>query len=396
MIAACVAVAGCTSALTTTTATTTTVTTTTEVATTTTAALITTTAAPTTTTTEPLRLTIGEWEPIPAAPVARAYYESVWTGREMLVLGNGFGPDVTKATGAAYDPATRAWTAITPIPDARMNAASVWTGSQWLIWGGARTDMTSPDDGFAYDPSSDSWSTIPPAPIEGRLGAFTVWTGTELIVWGGSVVEPEEGSFNDGAAYNPTSKTWRVLADAPLGQKNAGVAVWTGDEMIVGGNGDATDGDPGWASYDPTTDSWTPIASPDDMDAGMVYFGAWTGTHIVFAPFEQETTRLWLYEPATDQWTRSAPIDAGGLSLAPMVWTGSDIVLYGTDPFPPMWVQVAYDPATDTWYDLPDGDHQRVGAIPTVIWDQNVIVWGGAHGASSNDYYDDGEVLILP
>jgi hypothetical protein len=283
----------------------------------------------TTATTVPL-LTIGDWEPIPAAPVGRAFYLSVWTGREVLILGNPYGPEDTRATGEAYDPAGRTWRMIASAPQERDLPASVWTGSEWLIWSGEASDGNCPTDGFSYDPAIDSWTAIPSAPIAGRLGMFTVWTGTELIVWGGSFRNPVGGPFNDGAAYDPATKKWRVLADAPLGHKNAGVAAWTGSRMIVGGTWDSTDGDPGWASYDPATDTWSPISSPPDMDARFVSGGVWTGSQTIFAPFERDGTRLWLYEPETDEWTRSTSVRGDSLVGVPVVWTGSRVVFYGS------------------------------------------------------------------
>lgn len=49
-----------------------------------------------------------------------------------------------------------------------------------------------------------------PGPLSSRVDHSAVWTGDEMIVWGGSVAGGAPG-FDDGAAYYPTSDSWREL-----------------------------------------------------------------------------------------------------------------------------------------------------------------------------------------
>ncbi|NIA25846.1 MAG: hypothetical protein GWP04_09810 [Gammaproteobacteria bacterium] len=353
---------------------------------------------------------IGRWEPMPVGPVARAEHVSVWTGTELLVWGNPLGPVETQATGDAYDPVTRTWRPMASAPEARRTPAAVWTGSRLLIWGGDRamgdsTDFDLANDGFAYDPATDTWSLIPAAPIEGRAYMFNVWTGTELIVWGGMVDhDGMEVAAGDGAAYDPATNTWRVLAPSPLGAGNPGVGVWTGHELIIGGDGDATDGDPSWASYDPVTDTWSKIADPPGVRSYGVSAGVWTGQEMLFAPFGEpgEPTRLAAYDPDRHEWRRTAPPPVS-VATVPAVWTGTRVVFWGhaVTPVPgvvPM-VGVAYDPVTDTWNRLaPDTLGTRWGHS-LVATDSGVIVWGGRsrkpYGAFPVPLYGDGAVLEI-
>ncbi len=57
-------------------------------------------------------------------------------------------------------------------------------------------------------------------PLVGRFGHSTVWTGKELIVWGGWADEHGDRRFDDGAAYNPSTDTWRTIASAPLSPRH--------------------------------------------------------------------------------------------------------------------------------------------------------------------------------
>ncbi|NOY54954.1 MAG: hypothetical protein GXP34_03110 [Actinobacteria bacterium] len=368
------------------------------------------TTHPSISTTTPLPV-IGRWESMPAGLVARSGHVSVWTGRELLVWGNPLGPVETQATGDIYDPSRGVWRPMSAAPEARRAPAAVWTGTRMLIWGGDRTmgDSTVPDlanDGFAYDSATDTWSPIPAAPIGGRSSMFNVWTGTELVVWGGMVErDGMQVADDDGAAYDPATNTWRVLAPSPLGGKDPGVGVWTGREMIIGGAGDATDGDLGWASYDPVTDTWVKIPDPPGVRSSLVYVGVWTGTEVLFSPHgvPDQPAPLAAYNPDLGEWRLTA-LPPVNLSTVPAVWTGTKVVFWGHTvagmPGVAPMVGVAYDPATDTWDRLaPDSLGTRwVGGL--IATGEGVIVWGGhsykQYGASPIPLHDDGSILVLP
>jgi len=72
---------------------------------------------------------------------------------------------------------------------------------------------------------------MPPAPITARA-PLSVWTGRELIVWGTSLLVQDRP--RNGAAYDPSTNTWRTISETPLELTDA-TAAWTGEEMIVFG-----------------------------------------------------------------------------------------------------------------------------------------------------------------
>jgi hypothetical protein len=186
------------------------------------------------------------------------------------------------ATSTPLDPSDPVTPMATSPLSARSRAVTAWTGREILIWGGqgATSDVCmprdgenlcgdpAPDDGAAYDPSNDTWRMLPSSPLHAN-GSFMnfigVWTGTELVVWGGKPVA--------AAAYNPTTDAWRSLdagtREATYDQRS----VWTGTEMVVA-SGATADG------YDPTTNSWRTlpdVPAPSARITGLT----WTGTDLV-------------------------------------------------------------------------------------------------------------------
>jgi N-acetylneuraminic acid mutarotase len=286
------------------------------------------------------------WTMLPTAPlVARHDPVSAWTGTEMIVWG---GTDATGAAlddGAAYNRTTNTWRSVAAAPLDAATAtfvSAVWTGSELIIWGGDSADGQPRSSGAAYSPSTDSWRAVAASPLEARHEAATVWTGTEMVVWGGS---PDSGRglapFADGAAYNPTTDTWRMIAAAPLEGRIA-PAVWTGARMIVvaGRNKDADgmfafgDG----AAYDPANDSWRTIA---DGPGHPGLTTAWTGSALIGLA----KGHLFTYDPLTNTWM--APDSAGSfLGQGRILWTGEELLLVGItyNGIVPMEVVAAYTP----------------------------------------------------
>src|SRR5438067_5261606 len=119
----------------------------------------------------------GTWKLLPEAPIAaQADRTSVWTGRELLVLG--------RHAFAAYEPRRSAWHRLAPPPAGRYRLA--WTGKQAVAWGRGA---------YAHD---GSWRPLPKPPV--AAPTIVAWTGRELIGW----------SRSGGAAYRPATNQWRT------------------------------------------------------------------------------------------------------------------------------------------------------------------------------------------
>lgn len=106
-----------------------------------------------------------------------------------------------------------------------------WTGKEILMWGGEDWAQVF-NDGAAYDPASDTWRALPASALSARIGTAQEWTGKELLIWGGT-----PGTYNnffaDGAAYAPETDSWRRLPTWT--GRLVGPEVWTGKELVVWG-----------------------------------------------------------------------------------------------------------------------------------------------------------------
>ena len=245
--------------------------------------------------------------------------------------------------------------------------SAVWTGQEMIVWGGSEQDKNTLEskpvrDGAAYDPEVDSWRRIPKAPVAGGYGFSVVWTGEEMIVWG----DPRRGRRsrgNIGAAFDPSTDEWRRIASVPLPGRAGHLAVWTGEEMVVWGGyltaskRERYDGN--GAAYDPATDVWRMLPRAP-LPAGYSAMGAWTGEEVI-------------------------------VMASPMGIKASD--------YPKFAEAAAYDPATDSWRELPRPPHVSYVEPPAAFLEDELILLSLGGDVEDDDgngrdrTYDTGGIL---
>jgi N-acetylneuraminic acid mutarotase len=297
------------------------------------------------------------------APDARTDHTAVWTGSKMIVWG-GFwfdccgGPTPYWNTGGLYDPGSDTWTPTSTVgaPSGRGGHTAIWTGSKMIVWGGQEASGNYVSTGATYDPVTDTWapmSTV--AAPEARVGHTAVWTGSKMIIWGGVTLRGIPGRraifpLNTGATYDPSTDTWTPTStvEAPAG-RDRHTAVWTGSTMIIWG---------GWGGQG------TPAGSDILLNTGGMYnpiHDTWTPTTTVGAPMAREAhTAVW-----------------AGLEM--IIWGGSytqdvgewpEIVLLNTG--------AAYSPSTGTWTPTSTTGAPEAREDHTAVWTgSKMIVWGG-------------------
>jgi hypothetical protein len=172
--------------------------------------------------------------------------------------------------------------------------------------------------------------------------------------------------------------TWRVLPRSPLGALGRAQMFSTARGVLVWGEHASAGEAPGFhgAIYQPTTRTWHLIAEPPPPLLNQD--GQWTGHDLVFP------RAALAYSVERDSWRTiaAAPISLGSSSL--YTWTGRVLVAMspGCDPLdaptcagPSQWMAAVYSPANDTWRTLsppPSGQSWKASA-PIA---NGFLVWG--------------------
>lgn len=245
----------------------------------------------------------GSWTTTPRSP-APGSLEPVWywTGDALLVWGGGR----SRAEGAVWHEESGRWTRMSPAPIGnRFGMATVWTGTQLFVWGGVTGDpMKGKEvayaDGATYDLDTDTWELVPAAPLSPRQMPDAWWDGSRVVMSGGNSAEHLVGeaepelraksdaeceetrdgsqgvvscgmsaeislpettltSYHDGAAYDPASRTWTPIADAPSGRHRTPFLV---DGQLVALKGNTL------SLYDAGRDIWREQPKAPAIDSG--------------------------------------------------------------------------------------------------------------------------------
>lgn len=160
-----------------------------------------------------------------------------------------------------------------------------------------------------------TWEQVADAPLTPRANALVVWTGDEVLVIGGDTTPPCPPSAGctdtggtppqDGAAYDPVADTWRPIADAPVPVSWGGEAAFADGVLYLR----ALDENERITRYDVAADRWDEIPAPPLMAARTLLAD---GDRLL-APLQltaglgDDAVDL-AFDPATGGWT-DLPID---------------------------------------------------------------------------------------
>ena len=287
-----------------------------------------------------------------------------------------------------------------------------------LIMGTACAAPTPSPSATQRDVRPAGWRALPDGPLSARYDAVAFWTGSEVIVLGGNdglpcppnadCARPAGPALRDGAAFDPSTDTWRSLSDAPISLGSVDGALVDGIlyllvvDVAPNGVGQET-----FLGYDIAGDRWEELPPPpgDEPHGAIVAMG----TAVVAFRRSQESGPGVdvVYDPASRTWT-DLPLDP----LAPafdrsLVWTEVDVVLLGIPLDPrrppdaaPVYGAAVFDAEVKSWQRLPDSE--VVSWNPTWFAAGGSIVnpsIGSANGGEVNNWgreYPFGGILTPP
>ncbi|MGD9796283.1 MAG: hypothetical protein AB7V43_22680 [Acidimicrobiia bacterium] len=211
-------------------------------------------------------------------------------------------------------------------------------------------------------------------------------TGAGLFVWGGYSGQPSDKQLADGAYFDGTARTWRVVPSAPLAKdRGDAIGVWTGTEVVVL-NG--VDGHVQAAAFNPASFTWRALAKPPIVNAAnamnrVLVVGA---TVVVVGVAEEggngpkgQVARLDL---TTGKWSTGQDPPVAYSSEFEAVSTGNEAVVVGrVDDNGAACGSIhviAYNPTANSWRELPAGPSANRG-LPVVAWTGSELFVGGSN-----------------
>lgn len=201
--------------------------------------------------------------------------------------------------------------ALPPSPlDRRQDHSLAWSGEEVLVWGGHGSNQQEPfPDGAAYSPTTDSWRLLPENDLEPRTRHSTVMVGEQMLVWGGFTPThsggPDGHLARDGALYDPESDSWEPIAQAPQGRDSARGVV-AGEHVVFTGGHSARNEDV-FLVYSVEEDTWHTIPFESADEALTVYDLTFVNGRVVAAGASSTGVSLASFSPADGSTTFQKP-----------------------------------------------------------------------------------------
>ncbi|WP_437938116.1 kelch repeat-containing protein [Sorangium sp. So ce341] len=289
------------------------------------------------------------------------------------------GPPPTLPDGAPCpDPTTAAWTPASPLDGVGPghSATRLQDGTVLLAGGQA----AAPDgiqimlrSAVRYDPATGAW-TPTGAMIHARMRhTATLLEDGRVLVLGGhkGILETE--------IYNPATGVWTPAA--PTNEHrvaHTATRLANGKVLVAGGEvNDHVSASASTEVYDPATNTWAPAAPMIISRSGHAAILLSDGRVLVLSN-NRGTGPAELYDPVADTWTRGrhrtevANFDRHTVTLL----ASGEVLVLGRHSATRSTAQHIYDPANDTWTDVPYFVEDCATFRAELLADDKVLVTG--------------------
>ncbi|MFM2077441.1 MAG: hypothetical protein RJA49_1331, partial [Actinomycetota bacterium] len=239
------------------------------------------------------------------------------------------------------------------------------------------TAESTPPSTVAGSPAG--WTPAAQSPLSPRNEAQGVWTGREVLVFGGTT-QPQcpvcdyassGDTLHDGAAYDPSTDSWRIISSLPPDASYIGQSVLVGGDVffysLFQGTAVATPATYRLWRYSVAKDAWTEMRLPPTLPLGAVLTARQNALVLASSSDDQGSTPDWTYSLQDSKWTQlpDDPFDPSfdrhmlEVDGALMLFNHSMSVI--TDSSKPGLVRAArFDEGTQKWTVLPESDQLDV------------------------------------
>jgi N-acetylneuraminic acid mutarotase len=311
------------------------------------------------------------------------------------------------------------WSKLAPFPEPAEEISGAAAGGKMYVFAGLAPGWKPIGMVYEYDPASDKWTKKKPMALASHHVAFTEYHG-KIYAFGG-FVPPESGPpgwvpINNAWEYDPAADVWKALAPMPS-KRGSALAAVAGDKIYVIGGASTIPGSKETAvypthphtsvgsveEYDPANNTWrernampTPRnhAAIGVVNAKIYVIGGRVGA--AFIGVASDISVVEEYDPASDLWSGPrARMPIARSALGAGVYASRIYVAGGEYQDPHMMATFraveAYDPASNTWTEMPPMPVSRHGLAVGVIGNRLHVISGDVQSAGTGIEVSTGE-----
>ena len=229
----------------------------------------------------------------------------------------------------SYDPAQDAWTQLDDYPGpARGYGIGYEANGKAYLGFGITTGGDYLRDLWVFDPVANTWNELAECPCSPRIHPAMVHSNGKIYIGMGE--DENDNDLNDWWEYDINADSWTQKRRLPASARHHPFQVAIGNYVYVGMGHHGMDIFKDWYRYDPATDTWDRMADLPDQSRvagsqfthkGMGYIISGDGANHASMP----TGEFWRYDPASDSWEQ-LPAHPGQSRWAPSTFIIDDVL----------------------------------------------------------------------
>jgi N-acetylneuraminic acid mutarotase len=254
------------------------------------------------------------------------------------------------------------WSTKAPMPTARVDtAAIVVDGKMYVIGGTLGKDPFTANE--VYDPATDTWQTRAPMPRGVHHQGLATVNG-KIYAFGGFTQPAHGGPIDDVYEYDTKADSWRALPKLSSLRASPSAVALDGKIHVIGGRGPDAVTVPTHEVFDPATAQWSRRAPlPKGRDhAGLIVVDG--KIHAIggrlLGPDSNQSFHD-VYDSATDTWTPAAPLPTARSSVGLAEYRGKILVVGGENEV--QGPEGAY--RDNEGYDIKTGKWEKLAPLPS-------------------------------
>lgn len=260
------------------------------------------------------------------------------------------------------------WQDLAPMPSARQELATAVLNGKIFVIAGYDSKGASTDSVFVYNPNTNTWASANPIPSANNHNNAAVAAG-KLYSFGGRSSRTN--------VYDPTNDSWSPVAMMNFQHGDTAAVGVINDKIYVAGGAGGGMQQTELEVYNPVANTWTNLA-PMSVPRNHCGGGVINGKFYVVAGrgSTQAPTALEVYDPQNNTWTTLPSMPTGRSGVGVGVVQGELYVFGGEIPYLHPEVEV-YNPVSNSWRRVQDMPSPRHGIWASVIGNKIYFSGGG-------------------
>jgi N-acetylneuraminic acid mutarotase len=345
------------------------------------------------------------WRSVANLPQPRRYHTATLMPNGRVLIAGGHNNGISFSSTVLYDLASNTWSFDASMTGQRQDhTATLMPNGRLLVVGGI-SSLSYVVRNEIYDWANNAWSSAGNLSEERAYHTTTLLPNGHVVAVGGVKYSSTTSShipISSAEIYNPVSNTWKTVASLKTARQNhTATLLHDGRMLVVGGSGNSGTTLSGTEIYDLTSNTWG-VTSNELFTRRQNHTATLlpNGRLLVVGGSDGQASlaSVELYDPSTNSWSKVASLTTARSRHTASLLPNGRVLVVGGGTIVSNGLAVAllssaelYDPVSNTWSNVASLTAARHKHTAAVQPNGRLLVLGGIGNngiAASSELYD--------